>query len=1095
MQRHQLLFFGFAVALHASTVLPTAVASEKIGFVETYALAQDRAQALAQLIPGTEEYYFYHALHYQNSGQSNKLRDVLATWRKRVKSSALRNVIERRERLFAYDHDPTGTLGWLRRELGLHFNHQREKVPGQKPDLPTHLDPNSISRAAFIHRATRSNKNLSGFHDSALDWILRDGGVELTSARRRALLSRIDRPDYESLVDLILADLRTKESRGFGEFTIHNLLLLDQMDALLERKPDLRVNAEFVHTYLTKLAPDADADPHSPEVRLAHLKRMWATVQSLPPAHNSLKAHVLYALLNHQRKNGNYDRDLFQTYIKLPRPMPYMEPRYLQRDEVRRHRVNLDQEFAAFTQLPPVHDDTSLVRDYLLHFFTLEDDHRPWAEWLRDSFVKPLMAEAKIVSGAPQPERWASMLSPARYQELKDRVDIDLALTNPGQFGVEDEVALLADVKNVSKLTAKVYQVNAFNVYLSTGKEVSTGLALDGLVAGSEQEFVYEESPFRRVRREFTFPELNGKRGVWMIELIGGGRSSRALIRKGGLHYLARHSVGGSVLTILDETDQPVRGASAWVAGREYEADDAGEISIPYSTRPGERPMILRGPDGFASLARFEHTGENYALTAGFFVDREALRVGGEAKLLVRPDFRINGVAAPLEILQEVKLTITSANLEGVTTTQEVPGFELHSDRESVHRFAVPPRLLTLTFRLEGQVEQVSTGKKVSLAASVVRQINGIDQAEPTFDLHLSRMDGHAVLEVLGKSGERLADRPVRLKIEHRDFQAGYSVTLKSDDQGRIDLGELPNIAQITASSPGTHTTAWQIAAGEDAHSRPAVLHALQGVTIHVPHLSQGPLSRSDYSLLAVRGGTFVRDHFDKLTLEQGYLTIQGLAAGDYSLKIKREGRVIPIRVTAGEMVGRFAAGKHRILETADHLPLHITSVAQGDDGDLLVRLVNAGPGTRVHVLAARFDPAFPLRDSLGPAYQPPITTLTRSAFRNLYLSGRDIGDEYRYILERREQEPLPGNMLARPGLLLNPWAIRDTDTGAQQAAAGGKYADHAGTEDSSVDASEATGEGAAAADADLSNLDFLQRSGLLLVNLAPDETASGMSE
>ena len=202
-------------------------------------------------------------------------------------------------------------------------------------------------------------------------------------------------------------------------------------------------------------------------------------------------------------------------------------------------------------------------------------------------------------------------------------------------------------------------------------------------MAGSEQEHVYEESPFRRVRREFTFPELKGKRGVWMIELIGGGRSSRALIRKGGLHYLARQGVGGTVLSILDESDRPVRGASAWLAGREYKADEDGGITIPYSTQPGRRPMILRAPDGFASLARFQHAAENYTLTAGFFVDREALRVGGEASLLVRPDFRINGVAAPLDILEEVKLTITSTNLEGVSTTQELPGSNCTATRKA----------------------------------------------------------------------------------------------------------------------------------------------------------------------------------------------------------------------------------------------------------------------------------------------------------------------------------------------------------------------------------------------------------------------------
>ena len=1033
---------GLLLVALAATAANRAAANDAIGFVETFALAEDRSEVLQQLIPGTEEYYFYHALHYQNTGQKDKLRDVLDRWTKRTKSSGLRDLIQRRERLLAYDRDPKGTLAWLRSELGIHFSHQREKAPGQKPDLPTSLDPASVSREAFIRYATAHQDNLSGFQNSALDWILREGGVELTSGRRRALLSRLDRPDYEGLVDLILADFRTKESRQFGEFNIHRALLLAQMDELLEKKPDLRTNTNFIHAYLTKLAPDADADVNDPAVRGAHLERMWAFVKDLAPAHNSLKANVLYALLDHQRKTGRYDRGLFLTYVKLPRPAPYMEPRYLQLDDVRRWPVNLGQDFTGFTRCRPVGDDTPLVRDFLLHFLADEDDYQPWTEWIRDTFVKPLMAEAKIVSGAADPERWASMLSPTAYQALKDRVDIDLAATNPQQFAPDDEVALTAYVKNVKKLRVKIYQINALNVYLATGREIGTGLELDGLVAGDEKELVYEESPFRRVRREFTFPELTGKRGVWVIELIGGGRSSRALIRKGGLHYLSRQGVGGTVLSILDEADQPVRGASAWLAGREYKADKHGGITIPYSTSPGTRAMILQSPDGLASLAQFQHAAEQYTLTAGFFVDRESLRVGGEASLLVRPDFRVNGVAAPLEVLEEVKLTITSTNLEGVSTTQEIPGFELHADKESEHRFAVPPRLATLSFQLEAKVEQISTGKKLTLAAAGSRAVNAVDKSEATFDLHLSRMDGHAVLEVLGKTGERIADRAVRLSIEHRDFKSAYGVTLKSDEAGRIDLGELPDIRKITASSDGVSDVVWNVAAGEDAHSRPAVLHAAEGETIHVPHLGAEKVSRADYSLLERRGGTFTRDCFDALSVRGGFLAVKGLEPGDYSLKIKREGRAIPVRVTAGEMIGRFAAGKRRILETANRLPLHVIDIAPDKQGDLLLQLVNADAATRVHVLVARFDPVFPLHGALGPAYQPPIAMLTRPTSQNVYLSGRDIGDEHRYILERREQTPFPGNMLARPGLLLNPWAIRETDTGKQQAATGGEYAD-----------------------------------------------------
>ena len=41
-------------------------AENEIGFVEKFALGADREKVLGELIPGSEEFYFFHALHYGN---------------------------------------------------------------------------------------------------------------------------------------------------------------------------------------------------------------------------------------------------------------------------------------------------------------------------------------------------------------------------------------------------------------------------------------------------------------------------------------------------------------------------------------------------------------------------------------------------------------------------------------------------------------------------------------------------------------------------------------------------------------------------------------------------------------------------------------------------------------------------------------------------------------------------------------------------------------------------------------------------------------------------------------------------------------------
>src|SRR5439155_17994126 len=52
----------------------------EISFDEKFALAQDRKQVLQQLIPGTEDYYYYHCLYLEQQGQRDEGRKFLETW-------------------------------------------------------------------------------------------------------------------------------------------------------------------------------------------------------------------------------------------------------------------------------------------------------------------------------------------------------------------------------------------------------------------------------------------------------------------------------------------------------------------------------------------------------------------------------------------------------------------------------------------------------------------------------------------------------------------------------------------------------------------------------------------------------------------------------------------------------------------------------------------------------------------------------------------------------------------------------------------------------------------------------------------------------
>ncbi|MDA0813763.1 MAG: hypothetical protein O3C21_15405, partial [Verrucomicrobia bacterium] len=1057
----------------------------EIGFIERFALAADRADALKELIPGTENYYFFHALHYQNIEDRANFDSTLAQWRKRFEQSPMRKEIENRDALISYKTDPKATLDYLKRELGLVFEHQRE-LQQTNPDVPTKLDPAQISLEAIVQRSLGDKGSLGEVSVTGVDWLMWHWGeVELSVAQQRELLAKLSRPDYPKLVAALAEDFTRNESRGFGEFTVHGMLLPEQLDELAEARPELLNDMTFVLTKLGKMRPGADTDIHNdPIEREAYLERAWAFVSELQSAFHSLKAHVLFQRLVHDQGKGIYNTERFLAYLQLPRPVAHVNPKYREQLALWSHPVDFNFDASAATGFPPVQSDESLVRAYLLRLLAGQETFAAYAPYLTDDYLKGILAEANIVSGHGDPEKWSSLLSPSAYQELKDRVDLDFDPSCKERFDGNETVTVEMHVKNVQNLIVKIYEVNTFNYYQSVGSQLNTDLNLDGLVANEELTFDYETGNFQRIARTFEFPQLQAERGVWVIEFIGNGKSSRALVRRGNLQYITRTSTAGNVIRILDDKRQPVPGAYAWLNGKRFDQDEEGEIAIPFSNQPGSQQIILADGNGFATLGTLSLQGETYGLTAGFYIDREQLLAGSDATLAVRPNFTLNGAAADVALLDEVTLTIVSTDLDGVQSTATVPDFKLFAHKESTHRLHVPDRLASLQFQLSAKVKNLSRGTDDPLATQDTVAINQIAATDAVADLFLEKIDGSYFVKLLGRTGEPQKNIAVNFSLRRDDFRVDVGATLKTDDTGSIDLGALDGIFRVRATAPNGRDYRWELPADQARY--PSTIHARVGEAISLPVMT-GRSGSEAFSLLEVANGSFVRDQTKAISVAAGFATVRGLQAGDYHLLLKDAGTAVTIRVTAGEETAGFLLSAARNLEKSNPKLLHIRELkVEGDE--LKVTVDNAHPRTRIHVFSSRFVPAFDAFDTLGAgtALEPLIGTPSR--YRNLFVSGRSIGDEYRYIIERRFATKFPGNMLKRPGLLLNPWALRDTATAKDEAQSGDDWQSSAAATAASLarDASEMRQ--GAEGKSDPHNLDFLAESGSISYNLAPGD-------
>lgn len=1061
----------------------------EIEFVESFALAEDREAALKQLIPGTEDYYYWNSLHLLNTEQYSKVDDYLGPWVQRFGETQRVWEIRTRRALLTYDRNPDASLEYLRGRFGIHYPHRKEELNAE-PDLPTSLDPNLISRGNYQQQAlARHDNSLNGFEDSALDWLVTS---ELNPDQRRQLLARLSRPDHDILVKLVIDDLNHEDSGGFGSHPIHHQLLTLQLDALLESKPDLLNQQLFVRAYLRKLQPGPDVDwRHEAAELRTYLDRLQRFTDRLDPVHNTLKAHVLYHRLLLDRSQGEYRKDLLLKYLTLPRPVGYLSKTMQESESIRLFACDLNSNYDGATLLPAIGNDEPLIRSYLSHFFVESGNTKEFEPFINDIYLKHLFAETKIVNGLGESEQWASLLPPELFRSLRERVDLDFAPANKTQFDGESPVSLDLHVKNVSTLIVKVFEINTKNSYSQNAREVDTDINLDGLVANVEQSYQYNESPLRRMPRHFEFPMLS-KQGVYIIDFIGNGQSSRALIRKGHLKQLVGTTPSGHAFTILNERGELVKDASIWLGGHEYTAAETGRIAVPFSTKPGRQPIVITAPvpggDGatYSSLAYFRHEGENYNFTAGFYVDRESLLTRKTAELLIRSGLTVNGTPVSLRLLEDAKLTISSTDLDGVSSSVEVPDFKLFEDRESVHEFQVPQRVASLTFRLTARIRQAISATQVDVSAEQNFTLNAIDRTDKVEDLHLLHANDNYVLELRGRTGEPRISRPVSFSFKHRDFRDAIGSVLKTDLGGRITLGKLEGIASITANGPEGVSHTWNLIG--DRHTYAHTVNAKVGDAITLPYFGQSiEPSRSELSLLELSGGSFAVDRFAHLTIRDGLITITKLPPGDYDLLLKGSGNRMAIHVVDGEQLGPFVVGQTRQLETMTLQPLQIESITAGEE-KILVQLRNVSKFARVHVFATRYLPEYDAFANLSRVRGAEPYVYSYSPAESVYLTGRNIGDEYRYIIDRRYANKFPGNMLERPSLLLNPWAVRETETGEQLAEIGGEFGGVGAMpqSDASRKLSElADRQGVAENFADL---DFLASAASVILNLTPNE-------
>ena len=107
-------------------------------------------------------------------------------------------------------------------------------------------------------------------------------------------------------------------------------------------------------------------------------------------------------------------------------------------------------------------------------------------------------------------------------------------------FSKNEDVKLEVEIKNVKKITINIYEMNLESYYRKKLKPFEDTISLEGIIPALVQEVeINGVTSIVKSLKTFNFPEIKEKkRGLFIIDFIGGGISSRAVIRKGSLTFL-----------------------------------------------------------------------------------------------------------------------------------------------------------------------------------------------------------------------------------------------------------------------------------------------------------------------------------------------------------------------------------------------------------------------------------------------------------------------------------------------------------------------------------------------------------------------------
>ena len=922
-----------------------------------------------------------------------------------------------------------------------------------------------------------------------------------------------------------------KSSQYFQKMTVAQIKKLGEVNTISELKKNMNYIGELFVKEFEIDREDKGQFLGTPEEKLERkmkLTKMYEWTKNLSQKFDSLTDQLLYEILQLGIEINHFDFDLFVEYLKNPKKIySNANPKQLNNLQKRNQQYENYWHNVHNCNVSSWFNDDKLVEVYLEAYFKINKKMSPFDEYLQEKYLNELFYKVKLYEGEQIPNI-TEILSANVLKNLQEEKIMSICKFNREYFTSKEEVMLYLEIKNIPSMTIKIFEFSAEDYYLKKNAEISGEINVDGLIASEEIQLDFKEPPQRKIIKEFKFDNITKKKqGIFIIEFIGFGLSSRALIRKGKLLLLEKATLAGQLFTILDEeleVCKKTQRTGLWVQGRFHEANEQGVVNLPFSNS-GSRVQAVIVHNSFACLTNINLIPEAYNFKCSYLYKDEGLIMGNKMKLLIQPRLYLNQQPVGLEIIREPSVSIVTVNDTDIPSTVVFDQIKFNYKQELEIDVPIPAKLKSLIIQVKGKIKKMTGGKEEIIVNHEHHITMNNYVNDSTFcGLYLKYSNEGYEIYVLGKNGEPKSNVILNVELCHRFLKSQINVQLQSNAEGRVLLGELRNILKVKATlrekgDLKAYQNEWFIANCSKTNY-PSVLNICQGDSVNLPYFGK-ELNKAKIGLVRVLNvkdnnrQTIITNELARVKVSKNMLELEGLKSGLYYLTLKEENIKIKIVVNEGKYWKdtNLMVMKDYMLYISKSMPtiviedIEVKPAKENNEQLSFSVFSDDMKSTRVHVLAYQF-----MNFNVDQYCNAIMENLEKEKFnvipyvktRNQYFSNKTLGDEYCYVLNRKKESRYVGNTLEKPQILLKRTFIRDTTLEKEQVGGGTGFKeavrrDERRLEDQLLEAAASHGRGAEysrglsyggkARQAGVDSfLNFLKNPSLILSNIRPNE-------